>query len=201
MCAMNDEILVDERVQEDVNESSSHDLLLYELTIMNETFVTERALSSKQLLETTKLVKQVNEQINQLKTLAPEVQQHLNRSVIAATSSVAAIISKQSSEAATKGTENIVRKLEIATSNAQNALTQYHNGLVKSQWKVIGVAFMTTVATSLLITWLLMPRATLPLTDLQIHYLNTGVALGKIWPQLSTKEKEHWSELSKHRNH
>ena len=201
MCAMKDEILIDESYQEEVSETSVHDLLLYELTTMNETFVTERALSSKQLLETTKLVKQVNEQINQLKTLAPEVHQYLNRSINASASSVTAIISKQSAQAATKGAEDIVRKLEIATTNAQNALQQYRQGLVKSQWKVIGVAAATTITTSLLITWLLMPRATLPLTDLQIHYLNSGVALGKIWPQLSHKEKEHWNELSKHRNH
>lgn len=52
MCAMKDEILIDESYQEEVSETSVHDLLLYELTTMNETFVTERALSSKQLLET-----------------------------------------------------------------------------------------------------------------------------------------------------
>ena len=72
-------------------------------------------------------MKQVNEQINQLKTLAPEVHQYLNRSVNAAASSVAAIISKQSAEAATKGAEDVIRKLEQATDNAQHALRHYQH--------------------------------------------------------------------------
>ena len=199
MCAMKDEILIDESCQEKVSETSIHDLLLYELTTMNETFVTERALSSKQLLETTKLVKQVNEQINQLKTLAPEVQQYLNRSINAAASHVASIISKQSAEAATKGAESIVRKLEIATTNAQIALQQYRQGLVKSQWKVIGVAATTTIATCFLVFWLLTPKPVLPLTYTQIVSLSNGMAMSRIWPQLSAKEKAHWNELAKKR--
>ncbi len=199
MCAMKDEILIDESCQEKVNESSSHDLLLYELTIMNETFVTERALSSKQLLETTKLVKQVNEQINQLKTLAPEVHQYLNRSVNAAASSVAAIISKQSAEAATKGAEDIVRKLENATTEARNVLRHYHSNLIASQWKVIGVSAMTTIATCCFIFLFLTPKPTLPLTYNQINYLSDGITMSRIWPQLSAKDKAHWNELAKKR--
>ena len=196
---MQDEILIEENYDKKASETSLTDLLLYELTTMNETFVTERALSSKQLLETTKLVKQVNEQINQLKTLAPEVQKHLSRSVIEAASSVAAIISKKSAEAATKGAEDIIHKLEQATADAQHALRHYQRHMITSQWKVIGVAALTTIATCCLVFWFLTPKPAVPLTGAQINYLIDGITMSRIWPQLSAKEKEHWNELAKKR--
>jgi ElaB/YqjD/DUF883 family membrane-anchored ribosome-binding protein len=196
---MQDEMLIEENYNKKASEAGLTDLLLYELTTMNETFVTERALSSKQLLETTKLVKQVNEQINQLKTLAPEVHQYLNRSVNAAASSVAAIISKQSAEAATKGAEDVIRKLEQATENAQHALRHYQRHMVTSQWKMIGVAAAITIATCCLVFWFLTPKPAVPLTGAQINYLIDGITMSRIWPQLSAKEKEHWNELAKKR--
>lgn len=196
---MQDDILIEESSDKKASEAGLTDLLLYELTIMNETFVTERALSSKQLLETTKLVKDVREQINQLKTLAPDVHQYINRSVNAAASSVAAIISKQSAEAATKGAEDIVRKLERATAEARNVLQHYHSDLIASQWKVIGVAALTTIAACCFIFLFLTPKPTLPLTYNQINYLSDGITMSRIWPQLSAKEKEHWNVLAKKR--
>ena len=196
---MNDEQVIEEGIKHNMIDTSVHDLLLYELTTMNETFVTERAFSSKQLLETTKLVKQVNEQINQLKTLAPEVQKQLNRSVTDAASSVAAIISKKSAEAATKGAEDIVYKLEQATADAQHALRHYQRHIITSQWKVIGIAALTTIATCCLVFWFLTPKPTVPLTGTQINYLLDGITMTRIWPQLSAKEKEHWNELAKKR--
>ena len=196
---MQDEMLIEENHGKKASEAGLTDLLLYELTTMNETLVTERALSSKQLLETTKLVKQVNEQINQLKTLAPEVHQYLNRSVNAAASSVAAIISKQSAEAATKGAEDVIRKLEQATDNAQHALRHYQRHMITSQWKVIGVAAATTIVTCCLVFWFLTPKPAVPLTGAQINYLIDGITMSRIWPQLSAKEKEHWNELAKKR--
>lgn len=177
-------------------------LILYELSMMNETFVTERALSSKQLLEVTKLSKQINEQLEQLKTLAPEVHKALFNSVNKAAASVASIIAKQTTDAAIKSTVDITHKLERMTQDADNTFKYYQAEVRRSRWKAFAFAAVLTLSSSLLTVWLVLPKpkSFLPLTQHQIHYLVNGMILERIWPKLSEKEKVRWNQLMKRRD-
>ena len=176
---------------------SPESLILYELGVMNETFITERAFSSKQLLEITKLSKQINEQTEQLKTLAPEVHQALFNSINQAALSVSSIIAKRTMDAATKSTEDITNKLERVANEAQNSLKCYHRELVKAHRKAFAFAAVLTLASSLLMVWLFIPKPKVvsPLTQRQLSYLYDGMTMERVWPNLTEKEKVHWKEL------
>jgi hypothetical protein len=72
----------------------------------------------------------------------------------------------------------------------------YQADVVANQWKIIGVTAVTTIITCLLLVWLLIPKPTLPLSNEQLKYLNSGVMMELVWPKLTEKEQTYWLKLA-----
>jgi hypothetical protein len=72
----------------------------------------------------------------------------------------------------------------------------YRNEKSKFSWKIVVSAIMSGILSSLLVTWILMPKPTLPLTAEEIRYLQQGQMLVQMWPKLTKQEKDRLKAVS-----
>ena len=66
-----------------------------------------------------------------------------------------------------------------------------------SHWKLIAITVLSSIVTSLLIVWWLMPAPTVPLTDAQIMTYQNGKMLELFWPKLAKRQQQWLLDISK----
>lgn len=165
--------------------------IAYQFITLYERWSEDRQSAAKQGADTAELVKLFTEQVNSFKELEPKVRQHLAVSIQDATSNAAEKIGEVIGKEAIRTTDLIAQQLSQVVNRTENTLTQYEGEIIATQWKVIGITVVTTIATCLLLVWLLIPKPTLPLTSEQVKYLNSGIMLESVWPKLSKSEQQH----------
>jgi hypothetical protein len=87
-------------------------------------------------------------------------------------------------------------KIKESVGQAERMLVEYQSSLNWSHWKTIAVTAFSSIATSLLIVWWLMPAPTLPLTDQQIKTYQAGQLLTSFWDKLSNRQQKWLSNLA-----
>jgi len=88
---------------------------------------------------------------------------------------------------AARGVESTTHELVGCVDKAKLTLDRYEEEVITTQWKVILMSVITTIATCLLLVWLLIPTPTLPLTKEQINDLAKGQMMTLVWPKLTKK--------------
>lgn len=198
----------DEQLTQEITKSATQKIqeesfraLLYQFMELYERWEADREIITKQGADIAQLVSVFTEQVQRFQELEPQVKKQIIASIQNSTTKAVEIISERIGQEATREVEDITRKLKDEVWQAQRLLNDYQQEVINSQWKTILIAACTTVATCFLVVWLLMPKATLPLTTKQIDDLNNGQIIRLIWPTLSKEEKEHLNKLAqaKHR--
>ena len=175
--------------------------ILYQFITLYERWAEDRQAAAKQGADTAQLVAVFLEQVKNFQSLEPKVRQQIINSIESASKSTLKSIGTEIGKEATRAVEDTARQLSISTEAAQRTLTAYQHEVVMAQWKVILTTAITTIATCLLLVWLLIPKATLPLTDDQVKDLRGGQLMSLVWPKLSKKEQDHWLALAKQIEH
>jgi hypothetical protein len=170
--------------------------IAYQFIALYERWSEDRQVAAKQGADTAELVHLFTEQVKGFKTLEPKVRQQIVTSIQNAAAGVAKTVAEATAKEATRATEAIAEQLAIVTQQAKNTLNHYQADVVANQWKIMGVTAVTTIITCLLLVWLLIPKPTLPLSNEQIKYLNSGIMMELVWPKLTKKEQQHWLELA-----
>jgi hypothetical protein len=183
-----------------VQEMSLDDRLratLFQFIKLYERWSEDRQEAAKQAADMDELVALFTAQVESFKELVPQTCKYLGKSIRDAASNVVNLMGEEISKGALSATELVVKDLARTTEKAENTLACYQKEVVTTQWKVIGISVLTTIATSLLLVWLLIPKPTqiLPFTNTQIKELYDGKLLALVWPKLSKKEQDHWLEL------
>jgi len=169
--------------------------IVYQFISLYERWSEDRQLAAKQGADTAALIKTFTEQVEQFKTLEPEVRRHIVSSIQRSTVDAANVISEKIRQEANHAIENTVQQLADAVERAERVLHAQQKNIRTNQWKIITCTVLTTLAASLLLVWLLMPKPVLPLTPKQMTYLSNGQAMEVIWPTLSKKERAHFLKL------
>lgn len=169
--------------------------ILYQFIKLHDRWAEERQTAAKQGADMAELLTQFTEQVKGFKELEPHVRKQIAASVQKAVSDVTQEVSDGVFKAGTYATEQIARDLQVTVSNAQKALQTYQAEVKIAQWKTIGIAALTTIATCLLLVKFLIPEPSLALTDQQVNDLHGGQAMRVMWPTLSKEEQQHWLEL------
>ena len=175
--------------------------IAYQFIALYERWSEDRQFAAKQGADIAELVTLFTEQVNAFKTLEPNVREQILVSIQNATSNAAKTIGEEVGKEAIRATESIARQLATSSEKAEQILQHYQCEVVTTQWKVIGISVFTTMITCLLLVWLLIPKPTLPLRDEQIHYLENGMMMERVWPKLSQKEHQHWLVLANQVTH
>lgn len=180
-------------------EMTSEDRLkavLYQFITLYERWAEDRQVAAKQGADTAQLVTVFLEQVKNFQSLEPKVRQQISNSIESASSSAVKSMGKAIGEEATRSVEDTAKKLKTTVEATQRTLNAYQEEIVMVGWKVILTTAVTSIVICLLLVWLLIPKATLPLTDQQINFLNDGQLMHVIWPKLSKKEQQHWLVLA-----
>lgn len=170
--------------------------VLYQFVSLYERWSEDRQIAAKQGADIKDIISVFIEQLNHLKNLTPQVRQQLLGSVQTSAREAIKTISETIGKEATGAVEATARQLANTVEKVQQTLTAYQYEVVNTQWKIILSTMVTTLAASLLIFWLFMPKPVLPLTDKQIKDLRSGQLMSLVWPKLSQQERQHWLKLA-----
>ena len=169
--------------------------IAYQFVKLYERWSEDRQEAAKQRADLEELIEALGEYIQNFKELEPKARQQWAASMQKALADTAEHVGTLLSKEAVRVVEETSQHLDRVVHRATETLSSYQEEVVKTQWKVIGVSALTTIATSLLVVWLLIPKPTLPLSNQQISYLNRVLMFEQIWPKLSKFDKEHWLKL------
>ena len=186
------------------SEMTSEDRLkavLYQFITLYERWAEDRQLAVKQGADIAQLVAVFVEQVKNFQALESNVRQKISHSIENASSSAVKLMGEEISKEAARSVKDTTRQLSTTVEAAERTLNAYQNELVTIGWKVILTTMVTSVVTCLLLVWLLIPKATLPLTDQQLMFLNEGQLTATVWPKLSQKEQQRWQALADQTEH
>jgi hypothetical protein len=159
--------------------------IAYQFVVLYERWSEDRQLASKQGADTAELVRLFTEQVENFKELEPNVRYRLVTSIQSEISKSSERIGEEVGKGAIHATEKIIKELSYVTEKTANTLAQYKAEIITTPWKVISATVLTTMMTSLLLVWMLIPKPTLPLTNEQLKFLNDGIIKALIWSKLS----------------
>ncbi len=116
-----------------------------------------------------------------------------------ATVMVASSISRAATDTIQKETSRAADDIRDAVSKAKGLLASYQSSLNMTHWKILGAMVLSSIATSLLIVYFVMPKPTLPLTEMDMKTYELGRTFSEVWPTL-TDEKKKWFIKGTRRN-
>jgi hypothetical protein len=170
--------------------------IAYQFISLYERWSEDRQVAAKQGADIQELIEIFIEQVKQFKTLEPNVRLELLTSIQNATSSAFEKMGETIGQEATRATDRIAKQLAQVTDRTERTLTRYENETIATQWKIIGISVFTTVLTSLLLVWLLIPKPISPLTDEQLLTYQSGIMMEKFWDKISKKEQNRLINLT-----
>jgi len=108
---------------------------------------------------------------------------------------------KESSQAAMDTIkQSIVEKssqlIEQTITKIGQKIDEHRDEKNKFTWQIFTAAVLSSILSSFLLTWILIPKPTLPLTAEQMSYLQEGQMLVQMWPKLTKKEKDRLKAVS-----
>ncbi len=191
--------MADEPTQPPLSGDDRLTAVAYQLVALYERWSEDRQVAAKQGAETAELVRLFTEQVKGFEQLEPTVRRQLVESIRQATIGVAKTVTETTTKAATQASTEITQRLDQSVQRAERVLAQYRREVVTTQWKVIGVACVMTLLTTLLFVWLFLPQPTLPLNAKQIKLLQLGQEVDHVWPALTKDEQKRLLDRLKHR--
>jgi hypothetical protein len=167
--------------------------ILYQFIKLYERWAEDRQVAAKQGAELEELISLFSEQIEDFQSLESTVRDQIISSIENVSKNAVKSLGAEIGFEATKAVEHTAYQLYGSVDKAQRALNSYEHTVALSQWKTLFFTMATTIITSLLLVWLLIPAPMLPLTKNQINDLNQADWFNSAWPLLSKKEKKNFS--------
>lgn len=170
--------------------------IAYQFIKLYERWSEDRQESVKQCAEVDELVSEFTEQVDNLRNIEEKIIGGVRNSIRNETKDIAAHVGKTIGDFATREAEMTVRELHKIVVRTENLLSWYQSSLSISNLRVIVMIILSAFFTSILTVWFLAPKSTLPLTEKQIGFLNSGFMMDRVWPKLTKKEQDHWIALA-----
>ncbi len=186
-------------IKEESNQLNLDDRLkgiAYQFLKLYERWAEDRQVFNKNMVAFDEMLKLFIDQIKNFENLETKVRQQLLNSISKASIAMAEKVGTNVSQAATKAVDETASKLNQVVDHATVVLNAYRTEVQGNHWKIIAASFVTTIITSLIIVFLLIPKPSLPLTDDQLNTYNNGHFFSEFWPKLSKKEQKHLTDLA-----
>ncbi len=186
-------------VQEENNQLNLDDRLkgiAYQFLKLYERWAEDRQVFNKNMAAFEEMLKLFTDEIKNFENLEIKVRQQLLSSISKASNAMAEKVGTNVSQSATKAVDETASKLNQVVDHATVVLNAYRTEVQGNHWKIIAASFVTTIITSIIIVFLLIPKPSLPLTDDQLNTYNNGHFFSEFWPKLSKKEQKHLMDLA-----
>jgi len=172
----------------ELSQADHLEAVLYEFVKLHESMSND---AYKRDAEAGGRIKQFTLQLQDFEKLAETVRNDIRTSVRQEAENTAVYFSKTIGEAVHKEIEPTVRKLRDVVDESERALSCYQTSIGFANWYILVLSISSSIFVSLFIVWLLMPRPTLPLTDLQLKKYELGEEFSEVWQTLP-KAKKDW---------
>lgn len=169
--------------------------ILFRFVSLYERWSEERQVAEKHSADLSKFVKGFSQQVNQFSMLEEKVRSDIHASVRQEAEHTAIYFSKTIGETAKKEVEPAIQKLNTAVDNSEHVLNKYQSSLRFMNWEMVVVSVFSSLLLSVCLFVFLLPKPTVPLTDLQLQELQIGHELMNIWPKLTKAEKDKLKRL------
>lgn len=170
--------------------------IAYQFLKLYERWSEDRQVFNKNMAKQEEVLKLFTSQLNNLEKLEPQVRKELIVSIQNAIKSASQEIGKMIGESVTFEMDEACIELQKRINKANEMLEKHQENEKNSLLITIALMIGASIASSLLIVWLLMPKPTLPLTDDQMGVYHDGQFLNDFWPKLSKKEQQHLTNLA-----
>ncbi len=189
MSTINIEAIKKELKQAKADSQADHlEALLYEFVNLHEKLSKGAASRDSEI---GGRIKEFSLQLSELEKLEKTVRDDIRASIRKEAENTAIYYGKTIGDAARNRVDLAIANLQQAASEATITLKRYQSEVRLTQWKIIGASIVASVFASVLILFFLMPKPTLPLTDLQLQRYQLGNAFYDLWETLP-KDKKDW---------
>jgi len=169
--------------------------ILFQFVNLYERWSEDRQLLMKYAMSTTDLLKVFKEEVSSFQASEEQVREAIIKSIHVASTNAVGALANEVGKKALDAVNSVTNKLKNSVDSAEKILQEYQHSIKRSQRKIIGISFLTTIVTSLLVVWLLIPRPTLPLTDEQMDVMHMGYAFNAIYDKLSKEDQDRLTKL------
>jgi hypothetical protein len=170
--------------------------ILFQFVTLYERWSKDRKVAAKQGADIEKFIKTFAAEVDRFSKLEDATIAKLKKGLEQATESIATMLPNTVAHAVNRAMDDSAGKIKESVRQAEQMLVEYQSSLNWSHWKTIAVTALSSIATSLLIVWWLMPAPTLPLTDQQIKTYQAGQVLTSFWGKLSNRQQKWLSDLA-----
>lgn len=169
--------------------------ILFQFITLYERIAEDRQVTAKQGYDIAKLVKEFSQNVAQFSSLEERVRKDIHTCIKNESNNMTTDIGKTLAKSAFSEVEPVISKLRSATNDGNTLLRAYYSEMRTTHWKIILAAVVSSILTSLLIVWFLMPKLTLSLSSDDRAYMTTGYEIMTIWKKLSKAERSHIENL------
>jgi hypothetical protein len=156
----------------------------------------ERQLIVKEKEEMNRLVQLLVSQTKEVGQYENGIRKRIQDCIKESANAAMNNIEKSIAEKFGKSNEEFINKNMQISQLIESVIEEFHAERKQFPWKIFSVAILSGILSSFLMTWILMPKPTLPLTTEQISYLQEGQMLVQMWPKLTKQEQARLKMLS-----
>lgn len=163
--------------------------ILFQFVTLYERWSEDRQKAAKQGADIEKIIKQFASEVDRFSAIENAVIAKLKSSIEHTTVNISGMVHAAVSQAVDSSLDGSAQKIKDSAQHAKNIFSEYQSSLNWSHWKLIALTVLSSIVTSLLIVFWVMPKPTLPLTDTQIATYQHGLMLNSFWDKLTARQK------------
>jgi|GEM_PF-3169025 len=192
----NDDTLLEEPEENILTQEEHLESILFQFVTLHEQWSKDRKIAAKQGANIEKFVQEFASEVERFSKIEDYTIAKLKKGLEQATESIATTLPNTVSHAVNRAFDDSAGKIKESVRQAERMLVEYQSSLNWSHWKTLAITAFSSIATSLLIVWWLMPTPTLPLTDQQIRTYQAGHVFESFWGKLSHRQQDWLSNLA-----
>jgi hypothetical protein len=186
----NDDTLLEEPAINVLTQEEHLESILFQFVTLHEQWSKDRKVAARQGANIEKFVQEFALEVERFSKIEDYTIAKLKKGLEQATERFATMLPDTVSHAVNRALDDSAGKIKDSVRQAERMLIDYQSSLNWSHWKTIAVTAFSSIVTSLLIVWWLMPAPTLPLTNAQIATYHNGQLLESFWPNLSKRQQD-----------
>lgn len=185
--------------QEDVQLGSEDRLkaVLYQYIKLYDRWSEDRQVFMKHLSVLDEAIEKLDKKVAKFGSLGVDVRDELVSSIRKEVKEASQGIGDKIGEVGYKTLGKTADRLKQSAQEASSALENYQAETRTSLLKIIAIAIVSSVLSSILITKLIMPTPLLPLSDRNVNALGGGLVLMDIWPNVPDSTRRELNDLAK----
>ena len=175
--------------------------VLYQFVKLHECWTKDWSGNQKALTDEINFLKKsiqnLSGVVSSCSQLEPAIQQQVQNIIRNAGAQIAQAVRQETNLLMTEAVYGQVNRLAQVVRDGESLIRHYQSQTRWQKWKVLGGSLVIALGVGVLVSWLLMPAPTLPLTQGDQIALIHGYIYDYVWPKLPAEDKADWNQIQK----